>query len=184
MFSYLSIPEDTLYADQFLDRSRRHSFREDFVFAVLWVQAEAALFSLSVLMLPDLVQIIPEEDPDNSREKQAEQHQSHIDAAGRNRRLSMKKSEQSHIKKRAKMDSVLLHTVGLHEQSAQLGDAGGGEDKGRDSKDPGLHVLRVSGEIIRGTGRKLEGRLAKTMMRIIMPPPVVDLSNNEDNPSV
>lgn len=143
MFSYLSAQDHALYADQFLDCSRRHSFREDLALAVLRIQAEAALFLLSVLMLPDLVQIIPEEDPDNAREKQTEQHQSHIDSTGRNRRLPMKTSAQSHVKERAEVDSVLLHTVGLHEQSAQFGDAGGREDERGESKDPGLQVLRV-----------------------------------------
>ena len=98
-------------------------------------------------MLPDLVQIIPEEDPDNAREKQAEQHQSHIDSAGRDRGLSMRKSAQSHVKERAEVDSVLLHTVGLHEQSAQLGDAGGRKDERGENKDPRLQVLRVIREI-------------------------------------
>ena len=147
MFSYLSAHEDALYADQFLDCSRRHPFREDLALAVLRIQTEAALFLLSVLMLPDLVQIIPEEDPDNAREEQAEQHQSHIDSTGRNRRLSIKKRTQSHIKERAEVDSVLLHTVGLHEQSTQLGDAGGRKDERGESKDPGLQVLRVIREI-------------------------------------
>lgn len=147
MFSYLSAHEDALYADQFLDCSRRHPFREDLALAVLRIQTEAALFLLSVSMFPDLVQIIPEEDPDNAREEQAEQHQSHIHPTGRNRRLSIKKRTQSHVKERAEVDSVLLHTVGLHEQSTQLGDAGGRKDERGESKDPGLQVLRVIREI-------------------------------------
>ena len=170
------------YADQLIHVPRRRSFGKDLVAAVLRIQAKAALLPLPVSMLPDFVQIIPEEDPENAGEQQAEQHQSDVHSAGRNRRLSMRKGAQPHIKERAEVDSVLLHAVGLDEKSAQLRHTHRRKDERGDSEDPRVNILEVSSGGKGGTGRKEAGRLARTMMRMMTPPPVVDRSNSDVSP--
>lgn len=110
-FPKMNTPKTPSYASNFLQTARRNPFRKDFVLAVFRVQTIAALLLLSVSMLPDFVQIIPEEDPNDAREEQTEHYQPHVHSSRSNRRLSLQQSDRSYIKQRIEVDSVLLHTV-------------------------------------------------------------------------